>query len=159
MKNVQLLRGWNFVEYTAVDQWPGCTLKMSFKGAAVIKRFKRILSLWLNVHLITAIKSVKRKWLTASHWLTGWLTDCVVAAAPGPPSSLTVSSISLDSLTLDWDPPHDRNGHITGYTLKYQPGGWASILGKKKKKKKKVRPNELLSYFCPVNVASPPCSL
>ncbi|XP_075905743.1 neuronal cell adhesion molecule-like isoform X3 [Nelusetta ayraudi] len=49
--------------------------------------------------------------------------------APGPPSSLTVSSISLDSLTLDWDPPHDRNGHITGYTLKYQPVNNSNELG------------------------------
>ncbi|XP_054865077.1 neuronal cell adhesion molecule-like isoform X6 [Amphiprion ocellaris] len=41
---------------------------------------------------------------------------------PGPPSSLLVSNPNLDSLTLEWGPPHDRNGHITGYTLKYQPG-------------------------------------
>uniref|UniRef100_A0A3P8UYW2 Neuronal cell adhesion molecule n=1 Tax=Cynoglossus semilaevis TaxID=244447 RepID=A0A3P8UYW2_CYNSE len=40
---------------------------------------------------------------------------------PGPPSSLTVTNSDLDSLTLEWSPPHDRNGHITGYTLKYQP--------------------------------------
>ncbi|XP_054865079.1 neuronal cell adhesion molecule-like isoform X10 [Amphiprion ocellaris] len=40
---------------------------------------------------------------------------------PGPPSSLLVSNPNLDSLTLEWGPPHDRNGHITGYTLKYQP--------------------------------------
>uniref|UniRef100_A0A3Q3XAH8 Neuronal cell adhesion molecule n=1 Tax=Mola mola TaxID=94237 RepID=A0A3Q3XAH8_MOLML len=39
---------------------------------------------------------------------------------PGAPSSLIVTSLSLDSLTLEWTPPHVRNGHITGYTLKYQ---------------------------------------
>ncbi|XP_034074544.1 neuronal cell adhesion molecule-like isoform X13 [Gymnodraco acuticeps] len=41
---------------------------------------------------------------------------------PGPPTSLLVTNPNLDSLTLEWSPPHDRNGHITGYTLKYQPG-------------------------------------
>uniref|UniRef100_A0A8C7ZQR8 Neural cell adhesion molecule L1 n=1 Tax=Oryzias sinensis TaxID=183150 RepID=A0A8C7ZQR8_9TELE len=41
---------------------------------------------------------------------------------PGPPTSLVVSNPNLDSLTLKWSPPHDPNGHITGYTLKYQPG-------------------------------------
>uniref|UniRef100_A0A7N8Y213 Neuronal cell adhesion molecule n=1 Tax=Mastacembelus armatus TaxID=205130 RepID=A0A7N8Y213_9TELE len=40
---------------------------------------------------------------------------------PGAPTSLTVTNPNLDSLTLEWSPPHDRNGHITGYTLKYQP--------------------------------------
>uniref|UniRef100_A0A7N6B7H5 Neuronal cell adhesion molecule n=1 Tax=Anabas testudineus TaxID=64144 RepID=A0A7N6B7H5_ANATE len=40
---------------------------------------------------------------------------------PGAPTSLIVTNPNLDSLTLEWSPPHDRNGHITGYTLKYQP--------------------------------------
>ncbi|XP_056272088.1 neuronal cell adhesion molecule-like isoform X2 [Pseudoliparis swirei] len=40
---------------------------------------------------------------------------------PGAPSHLLVTNPSLDSLTLEWSPPHDRNGRITGYTLKYQP--------------------------------------
>ncbi|XP_078804658.1 neuronal cell adhesion molecule isoform X35 [Oryzias latipes] len=40
---------------------------------------------------------------------------------PGPPTSLVVSNPNLDSLTLKWSPPYDPNGHITGYTLKYQP--------------------------------------
>ncbi|XP_071374140.1 neuronal cell adhesion molecule-like isoform X18 [Centroberyx affinis] len=40
---------------------------------------------------------------------------------PGIPSSLTVTNPNLDSLTLEWAPPHDRNGRLTGYTLKYQP--------------------------------------
>uniref|UniRef100_A0A669D4E9 Neural cell adhesion molecule L1 n=1 Tax=Oreochromis niloticus TaxID=8128 RepID=A0A669D4E9_ORENI len=41
---------------------------------------------------------------------------------PGSPTSLIVTNSNLDSLTLEWSPPHDHNGHITGYTLKYQPG-------------------------------------
>lgn len=41
---------------------------------------------------------------------------------PAAPSSLIVTNTNLDSLTLEWSPPHDRNGLITGYTLKYQPG-------------------------------------
>nr|XP_033940468.1 neuronal cell adhesion molecule-like isoform X13 [Pseudochaenichthys georgianus] len=45
---------------------------------------------------------------------------------PGPPTSLLVTNPNLDSLTLEWSPPHDRNGHITGYTLKYQPGNTQS---------------------------------
>nr|XP_043891441.1 neuronal cell adhesion molecule-like isoform X23 [Solea senegalensis] len=40
---------------------------------------------------------------------------------PGAPTSLVVTNLNLDSLTLEWSPPHDRNGRITGYTLKYQP--------------------------------------
>lgn len=51
------------------------------------------------------------------------VTVYVLPAVPGAPSSLTVTNLNLDSLTLEWDPPHARNGHITGYTLKYQPGG------------------------------------
>nr|XP_033491836.1 neuronal cell adhesion molecule-like isoform X17 [Epinephelus lanceolatus] len=40
---------------------------------------------------------------------------------PSAPTSLVVTNLNLDSLTLEWNPPHDRNGRITGYTLKYQP--------------------------------------
>ncbi|TNN71682.1 Neuronal cell adhesion molecule [Liparis tanakae] len=40
---------------------------------------------------------------------------------PGAPTHLLVTNPSLDSLTLEWSPPHERNGRITGYTLKYQP--------------------------------------
>ncbi|XP_045893916.1 neuronal cell adhesion molecule-like [Micropterus dolomieu] len=40
---------------------------------------------------------------------------------PGAPTSLQVTNFNLDSLTLEWSPPHVRNGRITGYTLKYQP--------------------------------------
>lgn len=47
---------------------------------------------------------------------------CVYSTVPGVPTSLIVTNQNLDSLTLEWSPPHDRNGHILGYTLKYQPG-------------------------------------
>ncbi|XP_069019179.1 neuronal cell adhesion molecule-like isoform X20 [Embiotoca jacksoni] len=40
---------------------------------------------------------------------------------PGPPTSLVVTNPNLDSLTLEWSPPREHNGHITGYTLRYQP--------------------------------------
>ncbi|KAK7891438.1 hypothetical protein WMY93_023401 [Mugilogobius chulae] len=40
---------------------------------------------------------------------------------PDAPSSLVVTASNVDSLTLEWSPPHTHNGHITGYTLKYQP--------------------------------------
>nr|XP_061809394.1 neuronal cell adhesion molecule-like isoform X4 [Nerophis lumbriciformis] len=39
---------------------------------------------------------------------------------PGPPF-LKVLNPSLDSLTLEWDPPLKKNGRLIGYTLKYQP--------------------------------------
>ncbi|KAF7669865.1 hypothetical protein LDENG_00128950 [Lucifuga dentata] len=48
---------------------------------------------------------------------------------PGIPSSLIVTNPNLDSLTLEWSPPHDRNGRITGYTLKYQPVNNSNELG------------------------------
>ncbi|XP_034001927.1 LOW QUALITY PROTEIN: neuronal cell adhesion molecule-like [Trematomus bernacchii] len=48
---------------------------------------------------------------------------------PGPPTSLLVTNPNLDSLTLEWSPPHDRNGHIIGYTLKYQPVNDSNELG------------------------------
>ncbi|XP_074534309.1 neuronal cell adhesion molecule isoform X12 [Halichoeres trimaculatus] len=41
---------------------------------------------------------------------------------PGAPTSLLVTNTDLDSLTLEWSPPHVHNGRITGYTLTYQPG-------------------------------------
>ncbi|XP_041692910.1 neuronal cell adhesion molecule isoform X13 [Coregonus clupeaformis] len=40
---------------------------------------------------------------------------------PGRPSFLRITNSNLDSLTLEWGPPNDHNGHLTGYTLKYQP--------------------------------------
>ncbi|XP_059392841.1 neuronal cell adhesion molecule-like isoform X7 [Carassius carassius] len=39
---------------------------------------------------------------------------------PGTPSFFKVSAIDLDSLTLEWGPPHERNGRLSGYTFKYQ---------------------------------------
>ncbi|XP_058500569.1 neuronal cell adhesion molecule-like isoform X14 [Solea solea] len=48
---------------------------------------------------------------------------------PGAPTSLVVTNLNLDSLTLEWSPPHDRNGRITGYTLKYQPVNNSNELG------------------------------
>ncbi|KAM4874316.1 neuronal cell adhesion molecule isoform 19-T21 [Thomomys bottae] len=40
---------------------------------------------------------------------------------PSAPSSLKITNPSLDSLTLEWDPPSHPNGILTEYTLKYQP--------------------------------------
>ncbi|XP_055365994.1 neuronal cell adhesion molecule-like isoform X3 [Betta splendens] len=40
---------------------------------------------------------------------------------PGAPSFLMVTDPNPDSFTLEWSPPHERNGHVLGYTLKYQP--------------------------------------
>ncbi|XP_037110300.1 neuronal cell adhesion molecule-like isoform X18 [Syngnathus acus] len=40
---------------------------------------------------------------------------------PGAPTSLMVTNSNLDSLSLEWKPPRDRNGLLTGYTLKYHP--------------------------------------
>nr|XP_046249536.1 neuronal cell adhesion molecule-like isoform X15 [Scatophagus argus] len=48
---------------------------------------------------------------------------------PGAPTTLTVTNLDLDSLTLEWSPPHVRNGRITGYTLKYQPVNNSNELG------------------------------
>ncbi|XP_034542290.1 neuronal cell adhesion molecule-like isoform X2 [Notolabrus celidotus] len=48
---------------------------------------------------------------------------------PGAPTSLSVTNTDLDSLTLEWRPPHVRNGRITGYTLKYQPVNNSNELG------------------------------
>ncbi|KAL7402587.1 hypothetical protein ABVT39_017151 [Epinephelus coioides] len=48
---------------------------------------------------------------------------------PSAPTSLVVTNLNLDSLTLEWNPPHDRNGRITGYTLKYQPVNNSNELG------------------------------
>ncbi|XP_054896989.1 neuronal cell adhesion molecule-like isoform X14 [Poeciliopsis prolifica] len=48
---------------------------------------------------------------------------------PGPPASLSVTNPSLDSLTLEWSPPHEHNGLITGYNLRYQPVNNSNELG------------------------------
>ncbi|XP_041692901.2 neuronal cell adhesion molecule isoform X5 [Coregonus clupeaformis] len=48
---------------------------------------------------------------------------------PGRPSFLRITNSNLDSLTLEWGPPNDHNGHLTGYTLKYQPVNSSNELG------------------------------
>ncbi|XP_054420277.1 neuronal cell adhesion molecule isoform X8 [Pteronotus mesoamericanus] len=40
---------------------------------------------------------------------------------PSAPSSLKIINPTLDSLTLEWDPPSHPNGILTAYILKYQP--------------------------------------
>ncbi|KAI4881613.1 hypothetical protein NFI96_026823 [Prochilodus magdalenae] len=40
---------------------------------------------------------------------------------PGPPTSLRITNPNLESFTVEWDPPVDVNGRLTGYLLKYQP--------------------------------------
>ncbi|XP_047675607.1 neuronal cell adhesion molecule a isoform X9 [Tachysurus fulvidraco] len=48
---------------------------------------------------------------------------------PGRPAFLRVVDSNPDSLTLEWGPPHDRNGRLTGYTLKYQSVNNTNELG------------------------------
>uniref|UniRef100_A0A667WB64 Neuronal cell adhesion molecule n=1 Tax=Myripristis murdjan TaxID=586833 RepID=A0A667WB64_9TELE len=48
---------------------------------------------------------------------------------PGAPSSLIITNPNLDSLTLEWAAPHDRNGRLTGYVLRYQPVNNSNELG------------------------------
>ncbi|XP_060770601.1 neuronal cell adhesion molecule a isoform X1 [Neoarius graeffei] len=48
---------------------------------------------------------------------------------PGKPSFLKVINSNQDSLTLAWGPPHERNGNLTGYTLKYQSVNNSNELG------------------------------
>lgn len=48
---------------------------------------------------------------------------------PSAPSSLKIVNPTLDSLTLEWDPPSRPNGILTEYTLKYQP---SELLGEGK---------------------------
>ncbi|KAM6986359.1 neuronal cell adhesion molecule a [Aplochiton taeniatus] len=48
---------------------------------------------------------------------------------PGPPSFLKVTNLNVDSLTLEWGPPEENNGRLTGYTLKYQPINNVTELG------------------------------
>ncbi|XP_056091361.1 neuronal cell adhesion molecule isoform X8 [Rhinichthys klamathensis goyatoka] len=48
---------------------------------------------------------------------------------PGVPSFFRVSASDLDSLTLEWAPPHERNGRLTGYTLRYQTVNSSHDLG------------------------------
>lgn len=48
---------------------------------------------------------------------------------PGPPAFLKVIDQSLDSVTLEWGPPEQNNGRLTGFTLRYQPVNNTSELG------------------------------
>ncbi|XP_072242289.1 neuronal cell adhesion molecule-like isoform X11 [Leuresthes tenuis] len=48
---------------------------------------------------------------------------------PGLPTSLIVTNPNLNSLTLEWSPPREHNGHITGYTLKYHTVNNSNELG------------------------------
>ncbi|XP_047015780.2 neuronal cell adhesion molecule a isoform X12 [Ictalurus punctatus] len=51
---------------------------------------------------------------------------------PGRPAFLKVTRSNLDSLTLEWGPPHERNGRLIGYTLKYQSVNNTNELGQLK---------------------------
>ncbi|XP_036432218.1 neuronal cell adhesion molecule-like isoform X8 [Colossoma macropomum] len=48
---------------------------------------------------------------------------------PGRPAFLRVTDSNLDSLTLEWGPPHEKNGRLTGYTLRYQSVNNSNELG------------------------------
>ncbi|XP_057185450.1 neuronal cell adhesion molecule-like isoform X7 [Triplophysa rosa] len=48
---------------------------------------------------------------------------------PGFPSFFRVVGSDLESLTLEWGPPHHRNGHLMGYSLKYQTVNSSNDLG------------------------------
>ncbi|XP_051001455.1 neuronal cell adhesion molecule isoform X30 [Acomys russatus] len=48
---------------------------------------------------------------------------------PSAPSSLKIVNPTLDSLTLEWDPPSHPNGILTEYVLKYQPINSSHELG------------------------------
>ncbi|XP_056595261.1 neuronal cell adhesion molecule-like isoform X12 [Triplophysa dalaica] len=48
---------------------------------------------------------------------------------PGVPSFFRVVGSDLESLTLEWGPPHHRNGHLMGYSLKYQTVNSSNDLG------------------------------
>ncbi|KAK7149745.1 hypothetical protein R3I94_009148 [Phoxinus phoxinus] len=48
---------------------------------------------------------------------------------PGPPKHLKVRNLNLDSLILEWAPPLEDNGHLTGYLLKYHSINTTDELG------------------------------
>ena len=54
------------------------------------------------------------------------LYDCFVPPAPSAaPTSVSISSVTTSSITLQWGPVNciDRNGDITGYSVRYTGGG------------------------------------
>ncbi|KAI4877291.1 hypothetical protein NFI96_011837, partial [Prochilodus magdalenae] len=48
---------------------------------------------------------------------------------PGRPAFLRLTDSNLDSLTLEWGPPHEKNGRLTAYTLQYQSVNNTNELG------------------------------
>ncbi|XP_030646265.1 neuronal cell adhesion molecule a isoform X7 [Chanos chanos] len=48
---------------------------------------------------------------------------------PGPPGFLRITDPNVDSLTVEWGPPPQPNGHLTGYILRYQPINDTNELG------------------------------
>ncbi|XP_073798529.1 neuronal cell adhesion molecule isoform X19 [Danio rerio] len=48
---------------------------------------------------------------------------------PGAPASLRVSAADPESVLLEWSPPHQRNGRLTGYTLRYHAVSSSSDAG------------------------------
>ncbi|XP_077090641.1 neuronal cell adhesion molecule a isoform X21 [Siphateles boraxobius] len=48
---------------------------------------------------------------------------------PGPPKHLKVRNLNMDSLIVEWAPPLEDNGHLTGYLLKYQSINTTDELG------------------------------
>ncbi|XP_043092871.1 neuronal cell adhesion molecule a isoform X7 [Puntigrus tetrazona] len=48
---------------------------------------------------------------------------------PGPPADIKIQNLNLDSLVVNWVPPVEYNGHLTGYLLKYQPINTTDELG------------------------------
>uniref|UniRef100_A0A8C2Q8X8 Neuronal cell adhesion molecule n=1 Tax=Cyprinus carpio TaxID=7962 RepID=A0A8C2Q8X8_CYPCA len=76
------------------------------------------------------ISSRHRKENLKSHHMTPLNSDGLrkrmnefpAGAFPSAPSFFKVSTFDLDSLMLEWGPPYERNGRLTGYTFKYQTG-------------------------------------
>ncbi|XP_055523090.1 protein sidekick isoform X5 [Wyeomyia smithii] len=48
------------------------------------------------------------------------ITVKTLQGLPGPPSSLSFSDITMNSLKVGWDPPKKRNGEILGYIVTYE---------------------------------------
>ncbi|XP_058443920.1 protein sidekick isoform X4 [Malaya genurostris] len=48
------------------------------------------------------------------------ITVKTLQGLPGPPSSLSFSDITMNSLKVGWNPPKKRNGEILGYIVTYE---------------------------------------